>query len=345
MDPAKFTLCATPEELDTAMKSLGEASVLFVDCEGDNLGVKGGRLSVVSVGALTPEPRIFLIDAIALDTAALRPIFDLLTSNNVQKVVFDGRMYQNALFYDHGGVLMNSVLDLQLADVKSRSVRGEGAEEQFDRLSPYIVRGEVRGNERLYREVHKLSGLGQVIEEHDVDVGVADAKLKLGRFSHDTWSTRPLPQIALRYAANDVPLIAALHSDFVEEGFIDDSLLAQSARYVQMWTKGGQPAENDTYKLHALLPLGILDALSGYSADCRGCGRPLPSDCFSKAAWNDASKRNCLVCRAIIVRSARQRQFEKDRYNSYRDYYDDDSDEGMGSFAFGGYEYDSDYAF
>jgi exonuclease 3'-5' domain-containing protein 1 len=220
---------------------------------------------------------------------------------------------------------MQNVVDLRLADVKSRRLRGEDKEEQIGRLSPYLHRGEVRANVQLYAEVHKLAGLGQVLREHDLKIDEEEQKIKgtcsqrlsrrkltgtwgilAGGAAALKWSIHPPSRTQLSYAANDITLILHLWSHFEQENYIDESLPEQSLRYVRMWLND-QPEDGDTYKLHALLLLAILDAAPAYHTTqrCIGCGRDLPQKCFYKAAWNTAAKRKCWVCRAIGIRALR----------------------------------------
>ncbi|KAJ7130261.1 ribonuclease H-like domain-containing protein [Mycena epipterygia] len=319
MDPTDFTLCDKASDLAEVTKSLQGASTLFLDCEGQNLGSKGGTLSLISLGIPAPKKaRIYLIDTIALGTLALRPIFNILESSDVQKVLFDARMDQSVLFHDHGGVKMQNVLDLQLADVRSRVVRGEEAEsvEQLMRLCPYLPRNEVHSNPSLYGTVHKLAGLDKAIKEHEVDVTSKELEVK-AHFSHTSWLNRPLPKTHLTYAANDIDLISRLWSKFVEEGYIDAKLVEQSLRYAHIWTVGSQPAAEDVFKLHALLPLAILDAPASTTQRCLGCERYLHRGCYSKVAWNQAAKRKCLVCRAIGIRLAREEAIQKAREDDW----------------------------
>ncbi|KAJ7152873.1 hypothetical protein C8R46DRAFT_1228435 [Mycena filopes] len=310
-----FTFCDTVQGLSVVAASLRGSSTLFLDCEGHDLGLVGGGLSLISLGTPTPtQPRTFLIDAIALSTADLRPIFDLLESPHVKKVVFDGRMDQTALYYEHGGVRLQNVVDLQLADIKSRVLRGEseGSLEQLMRLSPYLLQSEVQANPRLYHRVQKLPGLEQTVREHGVAVGAEELNIK-GRFKHTTWLRRPLSQTALIYAANDITLIAHLWEEFVDQGYIDGKLADQSLRYIRLWTSSTGPQINadHRYRLHALLPLEILDddavSVAGeHKKLCPRCERLLPQRCFSTTAWNREANRKCFVCRAIGIRIIKQ---------------------------------------
>ncbi|KAJ7916258.1 ribonuclease H-like domain-containing protein [Mycena leptocephala] len=302
---ANFMLCDKESELSTVTNTLQNASTLILDCEGVNLGAKSGRLTLISLGTAGDHQHAYIIDVCAIGKAGLKPIFDLLESNAVRKVVFDGRMDQSALFHEYS-ITMQNVVDLQLADVKSRRLRGEDEEEQIGRLSPYLRRGEVRANVQLYTEVHKLAGLGQVLREHDLEVDEEEQKIKARGAAALNWSIHPPSRAQLSYAANDISLISHLWSHFEQENYIDESLPEQSLRYVRMWLND-QPEDGDPYKLHALLPLAILDAAPTYHTTqrCIGCGRDLPQKCFSKAAWNTAAKRKCWVCRAIGIRALR----------------------------------------
>ncbi|KAJ7664844.1 ribonuclease H-like domain-containing protein, partial [Mycena rosella] len=305
--------CKNDSDVTTATQALQGQPTLFLDCEGDRLGLKGGRLSLISIGIHSQddnEPLVYLIDALALETAALRPIFNLLESSNVRKVVFDARMDQSALFHDHGRVEMQNLVDLQLADIKSRARRGEDAQsvEQLARLTPYLPPNEVNSHAPLYGVVQKLSRLTQAVEEHQVDVAHTQMTLK-ARFDHTKWAKRPLPRSYLKYAANDIALIAHLWAKFMDEGYIDGALPEQSLRYARMWTVGAQPYPEDVYKLHGLLPLNILENIQADQVKlCSGCERSLPQDCFSNSAWNLGVNRKCLVCRAIGIRLAIRRK-------------------------------------
>ncbi|KAJ7153872.1 ribonuclease H-like domain-containing protein [Mycena crocata] len=301
MDPLDFTLCTKRRHLAAAVEALRNASTIFLDCEGTQLGCQGGRLSLISLGVLTPHGlQVYLIDAHTLGQRALRPIFDLLKDNTIVKVVFDGRMDQSALFYGYGGILMENIVDLQLVELKSRVEKNK---QHLMRLSPYVPRKEVRGNKHLYSVVQKLSGLGQVAQEHQQDSGGKHQRKKgkrqpmKAKIDHSLWCTRPLPGEYLAYAAKDIYLIHDVWSAVANGEYIDEEVAQQSLRYVRMWTQGIQPATGDAYKLHPLLPLGILTHASGDTKRCIGCERHLSEEYFSSTAWKQSGK--CLVCRAV----------------------------------------------
>ena len=163
-----YVLSADGPSLAEAIAAIQSATVLALDCEGKDLGVASGALSLINLQALEPvTSKIYLIDTINLTKDQLIPIFDIIQSPSVTKIVFDGRMDFSELY--HGwNVSLRGVLDLQLADVESRRLRGEDEDEQLSRLSPYLHRREIFGQPNSYSAVHKLCGLEQCCEEHKI---------------------------------------------------------------------------------------------------------------------------------------------------------------------------------
>ena len=163
-----YTYCDSDASLREALTALRASSTLFLDCEGLDLGTKGGSLSLISFRTTTPiSAHTFVIDIVVLSETSLRPLFDLLESTDVTKVVFDGRMDFSALYHEYG-VAMQGVVDLQLVDVRSRQQRGEDEDDQLARLSPYLLRSEIFSNRTHYLQVQKLAGLNQCLQEHKV---------------------------------------------------------------------------------------------------------------------------------------------------------------------------------
>jgi exonuclease 3'-5' domain-containing protein 1 len=164
-----YVLCADESTLAVAIRAIKSAPAVALDCEGENLGQKGGSLSLISLLAITPgeSSEAYIIDAIRLSSDALRPLLDILESSSPLKIVFDGRNDFSEIYHKRG-ITMRGVLDLQLADVCSRGLRGEDEEEQMSRLSPYLYRREVNGQRTPYKLVHRLCGLDGCITEHQV---------------------------------------------------------------------------------------------------------------------------------------------------------------------------------
>ncbi|KAJ7588341.1 ribonuclease H-like domain-containing protein [Mycena floridula] len=301
-----YTLCNNDAAAQSVHATMTDWKIIAVDCEGKKLGTKNGQLSLITVCTI-PSPGVesgstFIFDVLGLSKVALRPLFDILESESVVKVMFDGRKDFSALYHEQSVTLRN-VLDMQIADVTSRKVKGESTQDQLSRLWPYLSRGEVQGHPKSYAFVHMLSGLNKCLEHHGILVGDS---MKVS--SHDEWLKRPLPTGHLSYAANDATMIALLHQHFVQAQLINPQLGEQSSRYITRY-RGAQPSANDPYIGHPLLPLEILDVESGSRRRCKECHRDLCRASFSLNAWKNSDKRQCFVCRAISTK--RQTRFHR----------------------------------
>lgn len=167
-----YVWCDDERSLRDATDVIERCSEVVLDCEGQDLGQQGGSLSLINFRTIGPEiPNTYLIDVLSLTKDALRPVFDIIQSSSPTKVMFDGRMDYSELFHEYGTPICGA-LDLQLADIHSRRQRGEDEEDQLRRLSPYLKRGEVVGQQNSYTQVHKLCSLQQCLREHSVDNGI-----------------------------------------------------------------------------------------------------------------------------------------------------------------------------
>lgn len=167
--PTDYVFCDNEASLQIALTAIQATSQnIILDCEGLNLGQQGGTLSLITLRTTGLAPQIFIIDVIGIGITPLRPLFDLLESPALHKVVFDGRMDYSALYHEHG-VTLDGLLDLQLADIQSRTLRGEDMNNQLRRLSPYLYKREISSQRTSYTSVQKLSGLGQCMREHRLE--------------------------------------------------------------------------------------------------------------------------------------------------------------------------------
>lgn len=166
------TLCDDSDSVRKALEALQSSRYLACDLEGNSLGERDGKLSIITlcaipVGDTLEDAHTYLFDAAVLGDEQLRPVFDILRSTEHAKVMFDCRMDYSELHHRHG-VELAHVLDLQLADIESRSLRGEGMDKQLARLSPFCHSHEVRSQPAPYHRVHRLNGLEGCAKEHDV---------------------------------------------------------------------------------------------------------------------------------------------------------------------------------
>ena len=163
-------VCGTARSIKDTEAALLVSQTIFVDCEGVNLGVYGGTLSILSLGVIPRDSpqrlNIYLIDVSCLSRALLSPIFDVLMSPKVTKVLWDGRMDYSALY--HGfGVRMRNVIDLQVVDILSRESR-DTPEQHLQRFSGYVRANLLRGSNsrRRYAGLHRLNSLLCAVKEH-----------------------------------------------------------------------------------------------------------------------------------------------------------------------------------
>ncbi|KAF7305839.1 3'-5' exonuclease [Mycena chlorophos] len=276
----------TPESVHDLLAALKYSKTLFFDCEGVNLGKKGGSITLMSFGTPEAPGTVHLVQVPPIGLRALRPVFNLLESKTIQKVVFDGRSDQSALFYDCGKVTLRNVVDLQIADIEARRGRNEplGSAAQLNRLVPYLPLGVVNGSPQHYMHVHRLNGLVQASKEHGLPVDEAFAKEKKQLVASLDWAAESLSDDHIRYAAYDVALISQLWAHFAQNAYITAQVREHSATYVALWLTTGQPKLKNKFLGHALLPLGILDGTGKSRAEkhfCTGCRRQLPIDARS----------------------------------------------------------------
>ena len=164
--PQPYTLCTTPAAVTDAVAVLALSEYLVLDCEGKSIGTRDGALSIICIGTARTE-HVFAFDTLALTRTepAMTPLLDLLKSERVRKVVWDGR--QDFLeILDNYGVCLGAVLDLQLAEVTSRvAVRGESDKNRLQRLSSgYLSFRLVRENKEKLKDIHLVIGLQRCLE-------------------------------------------------------------------------------------------------------------------------------------------------------------------------------------
>ncbi|KAJ3853914.1 hypothetical protein EV368DRAFT_81116 [Lentinula lateritia] len=302
--PSKpWSLCDTEELLDEALATtLSSCQVLALDCEGDHLGQRGGTLSVISVRALLPpssSPTTLLIDVVTLtrSSESLKRFFALIECESVQKIVYDGRMDFCAFFYECG-VRMRNVIDLQLADILSRSARGQSVQTQNRKLHGYLDPSQVIRECSMYEKVHMLGGMASCLKDH-----VLNATPK-GSIDHQAWLRRPIQGKHLSYAAYDIELIELIHNAFQQRGYIKLSLSEQSERYITIWSDiQPQASDNNLYRSHPLLPLEILVQGSPQDKECNGCKRKL-----SRGSFPPLGSRYCFVCHAVQANMSKKRR-------------------------------------
>lgn len=164
---AAYTLCATHKAVKKAVNVLSTSDCLVIDCEGKDLGQKGGVLALMCIGVVG-SGRIFLFDTVTLpyDNPVMDSLLNILKDERVTKVMWDGRKdYLEIL--DNYGVALGGVVDLQLAEVTSRStIRGESEKMRLHRLSTgYLSFRVVKTMKESLAGIHLVIGLQKCLEQ------------------------------------------------------------------------------------------------------------------------------------------------------------------------------------
>jgi len=153
----------TPAQVSSVLPELRASSFLFVDLEGRDLGCLTGALSIISIG--TDKGATMLFDAVRLDQAAIAPVLELLADEHIPKFMWDGRKDAVEIRRTFAGTELKAVIDLQLVDVLSRRVHGEGEEMRVRRLTR---KGHSVNAVRQLptKDVHGLISLKNALSEH-----------------------------------------------------------------------------------------------------------------------------------------------------------------------------------
>ncbi|KAK0444095.1 ribonuclease H-like domain-containing protein [Armillaria borealis] len=299
MSASEYVLCADTGTVAAAVPVLSSYSHLVVDCEGDQLGCRGGRLSLLTITpirAASDHVPTYIFDLLRLKRKNIRRVFDLLRDASRVKIFFDGRMDYSALWHEYD-VHVVGVIDMQLADLHSRQARGETESKRLGRLRAYLPQNMITKKSGECRTLACLSSLASCVQEH---LRTNESK---GNVDHKRWLERPLSQEQLGYAAKDVRLIGRIYEHFKAQNYLTENLPEQSERYVTHW-EARQPEKDRYFNSHCLLPLDIID----YDARrptkrCDGCERLLAVQCFPRETTSSEGIY-CWVCNAVLRKKA-----------------------------------------
>lgn len=124
-ESASYVVCDNEHDLgqlktciQTVIKSASseQKGIVFLDCEGRDLGRVGGRLGLVQLGI---ENDIYLVDVIAFPET-IPTVKDILENPVLEKVVWDGRSDYSELWHGHE-IRIDPVIDLQLVQAYKSS--------------------------------------------------------------------------------------------------------------------------------------------------------------------------------------------------------------------------------
>jgi len=306
-----FTLCTTPSSVANAIATLSRSEYLVLDCEGKDIGRKDGVLSLLCIGTPRAE-HIFIFDALALTftnaSSALGPLLNLLRSDRMLKIVWDGRQDFLELL-DCYGVGLCGVVDLQIAEVVSRSgVRGENEKMRLSRLATgYLSYRVVKEKRKELDGMHIVIGMQRCLEQTRLSNYVMKDEEVVAMHKANgsaKWLERPVEPKLLQYAANDIYAIDLLYNYFLQHNWINPVnfplLLAQSQRYTRTQWQQGRTDDTHPFRMGSLLPLDVLNAPRGTLGGCAGCARMLSLGCFeTMRQQGTVRKSRCRLCNVI----------------------------------------------
>lgn len=242
----------------------------------------------------------------------MAPLLHLLQNERILKVVWDGR--QDFLeIIDNYGIPLSCVLDLQLAEVTSRSaIRGENDKKRLFRLSSGCLSfALVREMKKELGGVHLVIGLQKCLEQTQFqNVVRKDDEIVVMHKENGgvPWLERPLSPKLIQYAATDIYAIDLLYNHFLQNNWINSIsfplLLIQSKRYLSTRWEQDRTNSKNIFRSHALLPLDVLNTPQAPFERCRGCERMLSLYCFRsvKRSGRVIRKSRCRVCNALATK-------------------------------------------
>ncbi|TFK84655.1 hypothetical protein K466DRAFT_526996 [Polyporus arcularius HHB13444] len=291
-----YTLCDTYEAASLAAEELSASSTLIVDCEGRDIGMPDGALSIIAIGDATAS-KIFLFDVLALTDPAdplLAPLRSLLRRPDITKLMWDGRADFTEIAEAYG-VRMEGVLDLQLVEVAQRWRRKRKGCRRQQHTADYFksLKDELTEDPAALDGIHRLYGLEHCAGMYGlIKKGEGKNHEVVAMHEQDRtemWMQRPLPEALLAYSAHDIHIIAQLFARFEKKGhYLDDqeALKAISARYMEACPTRELRAKHAQLDLCKFVPLDVLtpppDGIPTF--ECARCERVLSLRCFSTAA-------------------------------------------------------------
>ena len=186
------------EDCKIATNNLLKEDEIAVDIEGISLS-RDGKISLIQVSGRANPEDVYIFDITTLGNSAfleggLKKLFE---DQRIQKILYDGRRDNDALFHLYK-VIMRNVYDLQIlfvmkfSDPRERHVKGLGT-------------------------ALKTFGIStRDIETKEVGLALF-APEKGGR--REVWEERPLPDVLLKYAECDIKYLHAMKDKWSNESF------------------------------------------------------------------------------------------------------------------------------
>lgn len=194
----------TIEELKDASLHLKMSSIVAFDCEGVSLS-RVGPCTLMQLVGDRDQKKVFIVDLVVCTAKMLEEagIKALLEDASLIKICWDGRMDCDALLHQFN-IRVNGILDLQTLDIFYR--RAEGYRPRFVNGYAFGVTTYASLSSSDNADFERLKN--QMINELSCVKGVR---------CFEFWRNRPLSQIVLQYAANDVLHMFAIRTKLLQK--------------------------------------------------------------------------------------------------------------------------------
>jgi len=303
-----YTIIDNNSAIPKAIENIKESKVISVDIEGDDLSRKG-QITIIQVK--TEKDFIFIFDAFKLEKKELLPLFEVLESTEILKLVFDFRNDVDALLHQFD-VRPKNLLDIQIVEFFIREeLEKKNSKQILDWFKNCVTKGKINWYS-LY-----LPGLKTRMKQTNYKY---TKELLLG------FQNRPLTDDQIYYCCLDVYLIFKLykeHEPIIFKENLFNKLKILSENYCAMYSKLDIRHYN-TWECNNIIPIQIfIEDKSKFTRTCKLCKLTLNSNCYNKNIPD-----RCLRCWFNDLLNQREKQFEKkndsDEYYSC-DYSDSDN--------------------
>ncbi|KAI0717810.1 ribonuclease H-like domain-containing protein [Cerioporus squamosus] len=285
---ARCTLCTTYDAAANAAEELSSSSVLIFHCQGRELGMPDGELSIIALSD-PASSHVFLFDR-----------------QDITKVVWDGRTYLLEVA-DTYGVLLHGVIDLQLIEVSTR-----GTKEKNSRLQHTTrhFRRFIDFGHTLPDDIHKLLGLIHCAGLYHVSEAGDNIRSTALRKGHGSgvWLLRPFPDDLQRRCVENIQLINLLYARFrakKKQYSQSEKWQEMTTRYMEAYPTRELRAAHASCDLYKFLPLEIMapSPTNTRRYRCTHCERMLTVASFLQSPSDDdfdeplQRSPQCRLCR------------------------------------------------
>ncbi|RPD70656.1 hypothetical protein L226DRAFT_514191 [Lentinus tigrinus ALCF2SS1-7] len=314
---AQYTFCTTYDAATRAAQVLSASSTIILHCQGRDLGLPDGELSIIALSDPAAS-EVFLLDVLLLcdkHNPALAPLFSLLERPDITKLVWDGRTYLLEIA-DTYGVLLQGVIDLQLVEVSTRGKKSEKNLRAQHTMRYFKCVADVLGAaSTIPDDIHRLMGLNHCLalfQSGATEKGTyAPAAALHKKHGSAMWLLRPFPDDLQRHCVYNVKLISLIYARFrAKSKYLQhpEELKQMTTRYMEAYPTRELRALHVPLDLDKFLPLEVLTPCPRNTRryKCVRCERMLIPASFPQHPVSDDDKdERCRLCTLLVLRCSK----------------------------------------